>query len=153
MKAEDLVRKSFMDNVEKFVEKLTNKELIELCQYLLYNFYNEPNQVQKDFVDQFFGLNFYKWVQQLKTPTMFGSQLQVESDMSQIRGYLLYHQTERFAKLLKKPAKVESDNAKLKKDLAKAVEDSYEFGTFDKCDGWCNVSDVLVSHGLLTLKD
>lgn len=50
--------------------------------------------------------------------------------------------------------KSKEDNLdKLKVDLKNAIEDSFFDGVFDKCDGWCNVADVLIKHGLINLSE
>ena len=55
---------------------------------------------------------------------------------------------------MKAPVGVKSKLAKtkLKEDLEKAIEGSYEDGIFYKDNGWCNVAEVLVKHKLITLK-
>ena len=77
--------------------------------------------------------------------------------LNQVRQFISYVITKRYGELLERIAKSEPKNdfnkEKLKKDLKKAIEDSYFDGEFDKCDGWCNISDVLVNHKLITIKE
>lgn len=161
----DLIRQSFIDNLNRFIKPLSDIELYELNEYLMGGYANTPpTDLQKEFIDEFIGETAFmllhadfKKLENGLDP-MFRPFAEIEN-LNKLRLLISYDINIRFGNLLngsktktateKKP---KDWNKKLKADLKQAVEDSYFDGTFDKCDGWCNVSDVLVAHNLITLE-
>lgn len=173
-------QKSFQANMDAFLEKLDNLEFYQLTNFLNTTFYDtEPNEIQAEFIDEFFGnkdwdgfINDYRGT--ANKYIMSNGWVHVNEVLSKVREYISFRLSHRFIDLLKEKAdlalevsnlKVERciDDLKtikgdvktlaLKTELLDAIEDSKFDGVFDKMDGWCNVSDVLVRHNLITLEE
>lgn len=155
-----IILDSLTNNLDKFLVKLTDRECIELSNYLSYNFLKEPpTEIQKEFIEEFFTLD--KWLnfyQQCKRKEM-GLQIYFFSEpefWNEIRTHVLFHVSFLYERHLSKQEKEIKDikikkEDKLKKDLDNAILDSEFDGVFDKCEGWCNVARVLENHKLINL--
>lgn len=154
--------KSIQMNVEAFLKDLDALECYKLSLYLGGNFMTEaPNEIQKKFVDEFFG--FDEWIefvyQERKDEQGQGAMFYRPSfDLAEVRAVVMYVTLQRIPDLLKTISKAkvkEATNkvkqAELKVKLLEAVHNSYDDGVFDKCDGWCNIANVLVEAKLLKL--
>ena len=160
----DFANTSLQVNIMNTCEKLSDKELLDLSNYLAYGFLNEAmSETTEKVVDEFFGLanwfNFVKLEHEDRTnPKHFRNR--PNFDLDQYRSIIMFYMTKRFAITI---AKIESLEAKIKLNevnekllklkLKEAVINSLHEGVFDKVDGWGNISDVLVSEGLLRLEE
>ncbi len=149
----DLIRDSIFQNLKIFCQDLTDKEMSDLNNYLISDFTEKPSSVQERFYKEFFDekewLEFVR-VAKLKVKPSFSTVFRTTSELTEIRTLFSYFVQRRFEKLVKstKPKTV-STRIKLKRELKNAIEESYFDGEFDKCDGFCNITDVLISHKLL----
>lgn len=151
----DLISKSIMDNVKRFVDPLTDKQLNELCAFMLFNFIeDQPTALQRRFVDEFFGADRWdSFVKESRKQTgVKWIDLQSRSIVQDIRGYLNFYQTLRFEEVVKEGRWKKRFND-LKKAAAEAVKNSEEDGVFCKIEGWCNIYEVLTDHGVLKRVD
>lgn len=153
---------SIQMNVQAFLKDLSALECHNLSLYLGGNFMTDaPNEIQKKFVNEFFGgAAWDKFIYNEKKDKQDQGAIfyRPSFDLEEIRAFVMYVTLQRIPDLLKEISKLklkEATNkvkqATLKVNLLEAVHNSYFDGVFDKCDGWCNIADVLVEAKLLKL--
>lgn len=161
----DFANKSLQRNIMTLCDEMSDKELLELSNYLAYGFLDEESMTEatETFVDKAFGLP--DWFRFVKTEherrnkkTYF-----VERpwfDLDQYRAIVMFYMTKRFALAVAKVDKLEAEaklvkvsKKLLKTKIKEAVLLSEYGGVFDKVEGWCNVADVLIDEGLLVLPE
>ena len=158
MKDNNIIFDSTYANINVFIEKNNSvSALIDLSLYISGSFMDTPpTELQKEFIGEFFG--HHEWAEFInysKKPKTFFKQIP-SFDLPTIRG-ILTHELLKLIKYGDKPIsksekRLKEEKKKLKKELKTAIKNSYFDGVFDKCDGWCNISDVLQEHKLITLK-
>lgn len=157
----DLIRKSFIENLNRFIKPLSDIELYELNEYLMGGYANTPpTDIQRDFVDEFIGETAFMLLHsdfkklELGINPSFRPFAEIEN-LNKLRLLISYDMNIRFGALVTGKSKTATEkkpkdwNKGLKADLKDAIEESYFDGEFDKCDGFCNVTDVLIKHKLL----
>ncbi len=162
MTTSDLIRKSIIDNLNRFIAPLSDVEIWGLNEYLMGGYANTPpTSIQKEFIDEFIGEEGFMRLHadykklELGIEPSFRPFAEIES-LNRLRLLISYDINTRFGKLLNgsKPKTIAEKkpkdwNKKLKTELENAIEESYFEGVFDKCDGFCNITDVLIEHKLL----
>jgi len=172
--------KSFQSNMDTILERFDDLELYRLANYLNSKFGDTaPNDLQKEFIDEFFGhaewaefINDSKRYQKGGITFFSNGYIRCSETLREVREYLLFKMSHRFIDLLSDKHKAESELSeskleslekeitiqetelkllKLKDELSNAIDNSVDGGIFDKADGWCNISDVLLSHKLINL--
>lgn len=164
MSKSDFKLTSLIGNFQAFVEPLTDMELSSLCYYMTVDFNDSPpNEIAKAFIEEFLGHN--EWVKYLQdyrselagANSMFRPMMLLE-EVANLKRFLMAESSFRFHKHLQghkiqnekraqKKIDVKWDN--LKNELAAAIDESYFDGSFDKIEGFCNISDVLLKYELV----
>jgi hypothetical protein len=159
----DFKLQSLIGNFREFVEPLTDLELSELCNYMTLSFNDSPpNKIAEKFIDEMIGIDDYlvyvaDYRRELEGRVVSFRPMLIIEHINNLKKFLMAESSFRFHKHLKKiegeVKSKEDDLDKLKLDLKNAIEDSFFDGVFDKCDGWCNVADVLIKHDLINLSE
>lgn len=161
----DIITVSLTENINDVLKDFDNIEIFSLSMYLASTFIDTPpSEKQKVFIEKIFGNhNWAEFIQnevRRRRPNPPFMITRPPFDLSEIRAIVMFEVCKRFADVLKiesqlnlKLANTKADKARLKYDLALAVESSYdEDRVFWKDDGWVNVSEVLIKHKLLNLE-
>lgn len=157
-----MIQNSIQTNIENFLKDFSDIEAYQLCMYLGSRYMTqEPTQKQAEFLDEFFDLDEWKRYVKAEKEISLSNELVMFRpvfDLNSVRTVLMFVVLQRIPNILKdiSKLKVKEANKKLKQlelkaKLLGAVHDSYYDGVFDKCDGWCNIADVLVEAKLLKL--
>lgn len=153
---------SIQTNIDTFIKDLTHLECYQLVLYLSNRYMTEePNEIQKKFVDEFFDI--HEWLkfisiekesEQGKTKYFYRPPF----DLNNVRTILMFTVILRMPDILMENSnltvhKTEEELKKidLKIKLVLAFQNSHENGIFNKIEGWCNISEVLVEEKLLIL--
>ncbi len=150
-----IILESLTNNLDKFLDKLSDIECLDLSNYLSYNFLKkQPTEIQKEFIEEFFTLdkwlNFYQKCKRIE----MGNNVYFHSEpefWNEIKTHVLFHISFLYDKHLKKENKELKNQEQLIKDLDNAILNSEIDGIFDKCEGWLNISEVLQKHKLINL--
>lgn len=157
-----ITRRAIMDNIDNFAKNLSNKEISELNAYLLYGFLEvEPNKIQEDFIEEFFGkIEFFEMVKYLKVKDdgkiFFHNTAATQDMLGLVRQMFSHHVQKALEEALKKENQVnilKSKQKVLRASCKIAVKESYIDGIFDKIEGWCNIMDVLIDNKILKESD
>ena len=169
--------KSFQGNLDNAIDDIKNIDLYRLTSFLNSNYVDtEPDAIQLAFLDEMFGSEEWsKYIAEKRENKQFfvsANYHRTEETILRVREYLLFKVSHRFIDLLSSNANVELEltqeklkvnklesklikrdieNIDLRAELSEAVIQSYDDEIFDKSDGWCNISDVLIKHKLLKL--
>jgi hypothetical protein len=170
--------RSFQNNLDEFLEKITDLEFYQLVNFLNSTFMDtDANELQTEFIDEFFGLD--EWPEYVRSCrassiTFYSNQyIHVAETLKKVKEFLLFRMSHRFIDTLLAKSEAEQEVTKLKikvldeesitqhtklnllelkLELSKAVENSYDDGVFWKDEGWCNISEVLIKNKLLKLE-
>ena len=180
MNTQAIIIESIHNNLSKFLKYLTDEELIAVFEviHMTPGFESHINgeenkEIVNKFLDEFIGLNQWcNYLQDIHDPKYFArSNYNVRKTINYIQNLIGPFAIKRLkitsiqGKIENAEEKLETINKKielnklqthflnLKVALSEAIERSYEDGIFYKDDGWCNVSEVLESYGLIKLKD
>jgi hypothetical protein len=151
----EIILKSLANNLDRFLNKLSDIECIDLSNYLSYNFIKkQPTEIQKEFIEEFFTLDkwlsFYQKCKRIEMGHKISFHFEPEF-WNEIRTHVLFHILFLYDKHLTKENKELRRQEQLIKDLDNAILNSEIDGIFDKYEGWLNVSEVLQKHKLINL--
>lgn len=150
----DILKEYLQNNVIKYCDKLTQKELLDLALFLGGGFYSkEPNTKILNFINIFIGEKNWNEFYELeikKTRTTYFSNIKIiSSNIAELYEYVSYQSLVRNRDEIIDEIKIFKN--KLSKELEDAIANSYDGNTFYKTDGFSNVIDVLSSHNLINL--
>ena len=160
------------EKVVEYCNTLSFEELRGLAIYLGSGIENnqKPTEKEQDFCEVFLGAVNYATYLRIKSEikeSYFSGTKTIGYEINELYSFVSFQTIIRSSEVLlqlsdekvkssKLELKIANKNlerAKLKEDLSKAILNSYEDNIFYKDDGFCNLSDVLIKHKLLELKD
>lgn len=142
------------NNVIKYCETLTDKELLDLALFLGGGYYsNEPNPKITKFINDFIGTNDWKEFDELeikKSRTSYFSNIRrTAGSISELYAFIS------FQFLTRSRDNKKQDTGRFKKKLSTelegAIENSFDGDIFYKADAFSNIADVLTKHKLIDL--
>lgn len=150
----DILKGYLQNNVIKYCDKLSHKELLDLALFLGGGYYSmEPNIKILDFINTFIGEKSWNEFYDLeikKSRTAYFSNVKIiSSNITELYEYVSYQSLIRNRDEIIDEIKIFKN--KLSKQLEDAIVNSYDGDTFYKADGFSNVIDVLSSHNLINL--
>lgn len=154
---------SLIANFQSFVGPLTDMELSSLCNYMTQDFNDAPpDELAKRFIEDFLGHD--QWVSYIQDyrrdlsgrSSMFRP-IGLLEDVANLKRFLMAESSFRYHKYLMKSTAVKTKAKNkwesLKVELSKAIDESYFDGSFDKIEGFSNISDVLLKFKLVKYPD
>lgn len=150
----DLVFNSTYDNIKRFIKDKDVFRLMELVTYINSTCFDTPAEgIQIEFIEEFFGID--EWAtyvnrmgrEREKEGTAYFSKYIPPFDLQTISSILMF-ETLKKARLVIEGFQLQAD--KLEKDSERALDNAIdEDGVFCKVEGFSNLYETLILHGII----